>query len=125
MPIYMKYESIAGTAGGARKDWIVLESCQFGSHKAAAGNERTGGIKISDIEVTKLMDASSPHFATEMFNGKPRKVFIEYTKTEKEKPYMILEMDGTLITRYSNSNSRTGKNYETMTLNFDKLTATY
>ena len=118
MPIYMKYEGVPGTAGGNRKDWIELESCQFG------GSGFGRGTSVSEIVVSKFQDNSSTHLFREALNGEGKKVTIDFTKTDGT-VYMTIELEGTLISNYSISGhggDSKEKPMETLTLNYIKIT---
>lgn len=120
MPIYMKYEGIAGSATGTRKDWIELESCQL-------GGVRSGGAQsVSEIVVTKFQDSSSTHLFREALSGSGKKVTIEFAKTDGT-VYMTVELEGTLISSFNVSGhggDSHSKPMESLSLNFTKITFT-
>ena len=119
MPIYMKYEGIAGTGTGNRKDWIEVQSAQMGSHRGNAPS-------VSEIVITKYQDSSSTHLFREALSGSGKKVTIDFTKTDGT-VYMTVELEGTLISSYSlsgNGGDPHSKPMETLSLNFTKITFT-
>ena len=128
MPIYMKYEGIAGSATGNRKDWIELQSAQLGSSTRGGfgGGEGTGKIHFSEISITKYQDSASSHLFRESLNGEGKKVTIEFVKTDGT-VYMKIELEGTMIVSYSISGhggDSKDKPMESLSLNFTKITFT-
>ena len=129
MPIYMKFEGIAGTGTGNRKDWIELESCQLGTGRSVTSPTGRGSSRedsapsISEIVITKFLDNSSPHLVREALHGTGKKVTIEFTKTDGT-VYMTLELESTLISHHSVSGyggGGKGKPIESLTLNYTQI----
>jgi len=130
MPIYMKIEGVEGPATGKYKDWIELESCQFGSprHGTSAGgratNRENSAPAISEIVVTKLQDSASSQLFRLSLEGEGKKTTIVFVK-ENNVPYLELELENMLISNYSVSGHRGSSGLrplESLSLNFTKIT---
>ena len=122
MPIYMKYEGIAGTGTGNRKDWIELQSAQFGSGRGVTKREGNAP-SISEIVITKFQDNSSAHLVREALSGSGKKVTIEFVKPDGT-VYMTIEMEATLISSYSvsgNGGDRNNRPMETLSLSYIQI----
>lgn len=133
MPIYMKYDGIDGsvTAAGHEK-WIELHSAQMGvnRHVTSAqgrGENREAGVpSVSEIVVTKDLDAASTNLVRASLYGEGKKVKIDFCKTDKDKfePYLQLELENTLVSNYSVSGSggdAHSRPMESLSLNFTKI----
>src|SRR5437773_498338 len=100
MPIYMKFASINGavTTEGFSK-WIELDSFHWGVGRSIGTGAR-GSLSrehsepsISEITVTKRMDASSPKLFLDAVGGKlDNKVDIKMTTTTKGKVETFLTL---------------------------------
>jgi type VI secretion system secreted protein Hcp len=114
MGLYMNYPGLKGDATEQGfKDWITLESVNFGSSRSVAASVgSTAGREaavphISDITVTKRLDASSAGlFRASVTLSKGQTVQIAFTRTGAEgEAYLKYELDDVLITGYSISTS--------------------
>jgi type VI secretion system secreted protein Hcp len=134
MAIYMKYGSIKGPVSTEGfKDWIELESFQWGAGRAI-GTAARGHFSrehsepsISEIMVTKRMDVASPKLFLDSVAGKlDSKVEIKFTTTTKGKveTFLTWKMDNTGISHYSVS-SGGDMPMESLSLNFTKITKTF
>ena len=134
MPIYMQYEGIKGAVTEAgHKEWIELESCQFGSSRhitIAVGrgtNRDASAPSISEVVVTKYQDCASADLIKAAVGGEGKTVKIDFCKTDKEKleVYLNLELANTLVSSFQSSGAG-GTNHdrpmESLSLNFTKIT---
>lgn len=133
MAIYMKFGDIKGqvqTEGF--KDWIELESCQYGVSRnvstGAGGAGREGAHPhISDIVITKNFDMASPKLYQDSVAGAfHSKVEIKLTTTTKNKidTYLAIELTDCGVASYSTSaHGGTGGSVpmESLSLNFTKI----
>jgi type VI secretion system secreted protein Hcp len=134
MPIYMKFASLDGsvTEQGHNK-WIELDSFHWGVGRAI-GTAARGSLSrehseasISEITVTKRMDAASPKLFLDAVAGKlNNKVRIDFTTTSKGKMEVFLkfELEDTGVSGYSVS-SGGDMPVESLSLNFTKITKTF
>jgi type VI secretion system secreted protein Hcp len=133
MPIYMKYDGIDGsvTATGHEK-WIELQSAQMGVHRQVTsaqgrGENREASVpSVSEIVVTKDLDAASTNLFRAALYGEGKKVKIDFCKTDKDKfePFLQLELENTLVSSFSQSGSggdTHSRPMESLTLNFTKI----
>jgi type VI secretion system secreted protein Hcp len=134
MPIYMKCDGVDGsvTAAGHEK-WIELLSCQFGVNRhitspSGRGTNREASVPaLSEIVVTKHLDAASSGLFRASLWGDGKKVKIDFCKTEKNawEKYLEIEMENTLIASF-NVSGHGGDSHErpleSLSLNFTKIT---
>jgi len=133
MPIYMNYDGIPGsvTAAGHEK-WIELHSAQMGVNRhvtSAQGRDenREASIpSISEIVITKDLDAASTNLFRAALYGEGKTVKIDFCKTDKDKfePYLQLELTNTLVSSFSQSGSggdTHSRPMESVSLNFTKI----
>ena len=88
MGIYMKYGDLNGEATAeGYKDWIELTSLQWGVGRGisagtgGASKRESSAPSVSEITVTKTMDAFSPLALKEAIGGEGVKVLIDLTRT--------------------------------------------
>jgi type VI secretion system secreted protein Hcp len=134
MAIYMKYGSFKGNVTTtAYKDWIELDSFQFGVGRALSSAARSATGReasepsLSEITVTKRMDASSPKFFTEgVASELNNKVTISLTTTTKNevKEFLKYELTDVGLSGYSIT-SGGDMPQENLSLNYTKLSMTY
>lgn len=134
MAVYMKFAAINGavTTEGFSK-WIELDSFHWGVGRAI-GTAARGSlsrehseVSISEITVTKRMDASSPKLLLDALAGKlDNKVDIKMTTTTKGKveTFLTLKLEDTGISGYSVS-SGGDMPVESLSLNFTKISETF
>src|SRR5436190_23141075 len=110
MAIYMNYEGITGDVTEEdHKDWIVCNSFAISANRGAetklgAGGQRQGSeVAISDITLTKRMDAASSHLFTASVVGFGKKAQIHITRTGETQQTNYLEMvlDKACVTNYT------------------------
>jgi type VI secretion system secreted protein Hcp len=129
----MKMDKIDGdvTAKGHEK-WIDLHSFQWGVGRGIGspvgrGAERESSApSLSEVTVTKDMDASSPYLFTEAVIGKTKKVVIEFVKTSGDQleTYLVYTLTNVLVSGYSVS-SGGDKPSESLSLNYTKFEMKY
>lgn len=134
MAIFIKYGSLdgEGTATGFEK-WIEVQSFQWGvgrgiSSGVGGGSKREASApSVSEIVVTKTMDAASPLLLKEAIGGKAATVKIHMTQTDndgKHVAYQKYELHNTLVSGYSLS-SGGDRPSESLSLNFTKIDSEY
>jgi len=118
MPIYMRYEGIAGkVAKEPYQGWIELRSAQMGNERA--------GRPVSEIITTKVMDSTSPQFYQASLWGEGKNVTIDFVEVDGML-YLRLELKGTLVSGFYPTNSGGGAEQpgESLTFTFTKITST-
>ncbi len=134
MAIFMKYGDLAGevTAEGY-KDWIELGSFQWGvgrgiSSGVGGGSKREASApSVSEITVSKTMDAFSPLALKESIGGEGVTVKIDITRTDGKGNHVAFQkyiLDGTMVSGYSVS-SGGDRPSESISLNFTKFDNEY
>lgn len=132
MAIYLEIEDITGNVTEqGHEEWIEVDSLQWGVGRAIsseigrAADRESSQPSISEITVTKMMDASSPDLFTEACTGDGKTVTIDFCKTGQEvEAYMQYELENCMISGYSVS-SGGDRPVETISLSFTKITMTY
>jgi type VI secretion system secreted protein Hcp len=134
MPIYIKYEGIKGevTAQGY-KGWIEVYSLQWGigrgiSIGTGGGSKREASApSISEMVVTKTVDAADPLLLKEAIGGDARTVMIDITETDRagsNVAFQRYKLERTLISSYALSS--TGERPSvSFTLNFARFDSEY
>ena len=132
MPIYMEYDSGAIQGDVTEKNhtnWIEINSCQFGVGRgiaSATGNttdREQSNPSVSEIVVTKNLDAGSADLFKESLKGLGKTVKIEFCVSTQEQgmqPYLTLTLTNNLISGYSIS-SGGDRPTESLSLNFTKI----
>lgn len=136
MAIFMEYDG-GGIKGDAtaesHTDWITLQSFQFGvgrgiaSPVGSAENREASTASVSEIVVTKSMDAASGPLWQELVKnttGKP--VTIDFTSTSggADNTFMYVKLENTLVSGMSFS-SGGDRPSESLSLNFTKIETKY
>jgi type VI secretion system secreted protein Hcp len=136
MPIYIKYGDIKGdvTAEGHKgtDGWVEVNSFQFGvgrgiSSPTGGGDDRESSApSVSEIVVTKDMDASSYAWLEASLWGEGVNVTIHFCKTDKDKleTYCEYVLSDAMVSGYSVS-SGGDKPSESLSLNFTKIVYKY
>ena len=134
MPIYMKYQGVKGPVTGQYKEWIELESCQFGTHRnirsptGGGVNREASAQSLSEIVVTKEQDSSSSDLFRESLVGAAKKVAIDFLKTDEkggQTSFLRVELENAMISSYNLSGHGGGSSdrpMESLSLNFTKST---
>lgn len=129
MAIYLKYDGIDGEATHENhKKWIDIGSMQFGIGRAistAAGstaNREASEPSVSEITITKTMDASSPKLFVESATGNAgKKVEIHLVSTGSPgNTYAEYTLTNTLVSGYSVSTGG-DRPSESISLSFTKI----
>lgn len=129
MAIYMKYKGVDGDATEDKhKKWITLSSCQWGVGRGISApvgstvQREASQPSISEITVSKSLDASSTKLLTESLIGQGTDCQIDFCKTDKDQQsiYLTLTLENTMISGYSLS-SGGDKPSESVSLNFTKI----
>lgn len=134
MAIYMKYGDKKGevTAEGY-KDWVELSSVQWGVGRGISmgagglSKREASAPSISEVTVTKTLDAFSPEALKEAIGGKGVEVKIDLTRTDnsgKHVAYQKYILSATMISGYSIS-SGGDRPSESISLNFAKVDSEY
>jgi type VI secretion system secreted protein Hcp len=134
MAIFMKYGDLKGevTAEGY-KDWIELGSFQWGvgrgiSAGVGGGSKREASApSVSEITVTKTMDAFSPLAFKESLGGKGTQVKIDITRTDNKGNHQAFQkyvLENVLVSGYSLSTGG-DRPSESLSLNFTKVDSEY
>jgi len=134
MAIFMKYGTEKGevTATGY-DDWIELGSCQWGVGRGisaavgGASKREASAPSVSEITVTKTLDAFSPIALKESIGGKAVQVKIDLTRTDNKGTHVAYQkyiLDGTMISGYSLSTGG-DRPSESLSLNFAKVDSEY
>ncbi|MGK7862566.1 Hcp family type VI secretion system effector [Falsiroseomonas sp. E2-1-a4] len=134
MAIFIKYGDLAGeaTATGYEK-WMEVQSLQWGvgrgiSSGVGGGSKREASApSVSEIVVTKTMDAISPLMLKEAIGGDAKTVKIDMTQTDasgKHIAYQKYILTNTLVSGYSLS-SGGDRPSESLSLNFTKVDSEY
>lgn len=133
MAIYLKLEGIDGNATHAdHQKWLDVGSLQWGVGRAistpagSSANREASEPSISEVSITKEMDASSPHFMIEACVGdKGKKCEIHLVSTGSPgRTYATYVLTNTLVSGYSMS-SGGDRPSETISLNFTKIEYKY
>ena len=134
MAIYLKIEGDfpGNVTSSGHEDWIEVESMQFGVGRGitmAVGSSKdreASEPSVSEIVVTKMMDATSPKIFREACIGKSKKVEIHLVRTTEGnfETYMEYVLSSTLISGYSVS-SGGDRPSESITFNFTKIEMNY
>jgi type VI secretion system secreted protein Hcp len=133
MPIYMMYPGVQGTGRGKYQGWIVLQSAQLGVNRHVTSpsgrgtNREAPAPAVSEIVVTKDLDAASTNLYRQSLWGEGVTVTIDFVKEENlpcPAPYLSLELENTLISNYSVSGGGAAgqKPMESLSLNCVKIT---
>jgi len=135
MAIFMKYGTIKGEASAKGYDsgWMELYSFQWGvgrgvSAGVGGGSKREASApSVSEIVVTKTMDAASGLLLKEAIGGKAVETHIHLTQTDNEGTHIAFQkyvLTDTLISGYSLS-SGGDRPSESISLNFAKFDSSY
>jgi type VI secretion system secreted protein Hcp len=130
--IYMKFGEVKGDVTTADyKDWIELNSFQFGvsravSSGAGGATRESSAPSISEIVVSKYLDSSSPKLYQDSLAGTfDTKVTIKMTSTTKNKveTFLAYELTDCGVSSYSQSSGGDAPT-ESLSLNFVKIMMT-
>ena len=129
MAIYLKYGSIKGDATHQdHKDWIDCQSLQFGVGRAvstpvgSAKNREASEPSVSEVTITKLVDAASTYLFEESVvgnDGKDLEVHLVATGSPGV-TYATFKMSNALVSGYSISTGG-DRPTELVSFNFTKI----
>lgn len=127
MTIYLKYDGIDGEVTESKHPkWIEVNSFQFGvgrgisSPTGGSANREASIPSVSEITVTKQLDASSIKLVQAALAGEGKKVTIDFVTagTGKEPVvYAQYELEGAMVSGYSVS-SGGDRPSESLSINF-------
>lgn len=134
MAIFMKYGSEKGEVSAeGYTEWVELSSFQWGvgrgiSVGVGGGSKREASApSVSEITVTKTLDAFSPIALKESIGGKGVQVKIDITRTDdggKHHAFQKYVLEGAMVSGYSLS-SGGDRPSESLSLNFTKVDSEY
>lgn len=133
MAVYLKIEGIDGdvTAAGHEK-WIECDSMQWGVGRGihtptgSSSERESSPPSVSEVTVSKAMDAASPKIFTEACVGKAKQVDIHLVQTgpNELETYMEYVLTNALISGYSVSTGG-DRPHESLSFNFTKVEMKY
>jgi type VI secretion system secreted protein Hcp len=137
MAAYIKFaaikkgESLAEGHKGS-DGWIEIGSVSFSSGRSiatptgAASKREASAPHVSEIQISKLQDSTSPLIFQESLIGKAGDVTIDLTQTgtAKLETYCTIKLTNTLVTSYS-MYSAGERPSESISLNFTKIEYLY
>ena len=134
MAIYIKYTGIDGDVSTTgHEKWIEFASFAFGVGRSIpmlvgkqTGRE-TSAPSLSEVNLIKEMDVSSPYLFQESLKGVAKKVEVHMTKSgaDKVETYLEYVLHDCLISGYSLSSGGDGKPTESISLAFTKIEMKY
>jgi type VI secretion system secreted protein Hcp len=137
MSIYMKYGAIEGEVTETGHDkWLACDSASFGVSRSTTVEVGSGQEKrhrdqptVSDLQVSRTYDKSSPLLFNECVVGKPQKCVIHYLEPAdgadaSPNVYLEYQLRNCLISSYSVSGGGEGAS-ETLALNFTAININY
>lgn len=131
MAIYLKIDGIDGNVLDAEfEKWIACESINFGVSRdiqvrtGGGANREAHAAHVSEISLSKQMDASSPKLFTESTTGKSHKaVKIQLTQQSDggTVKYMEYELDNCMVSGYDINGAMDMQPQENLRLSFSKI----
>lgn len=137
MSIFVNYEGIKGeSSDSGHKNWMDVEAVNWGvgrqitSSTSTQGDRESSNAVISDLQITRFMDSSTPKLFIESCCGTGKDVVIHLTKTGKGSGtdvYMEYTLKNALISNYSVSASAqdTNRPMENITISFVDVEVKY
>ena len=130
---YLKIGDIKGesTDRGHEDEIDILDiswSVSSPNRGATGASRRRGGAIVSDIQVTKAMDAASPKLFEACATGQVmREVVLTMAKDSGDRPldYLVITLTNVRVTDVSTSVSETGESSETISLNYAEIKVSY
>jgi type VI secretion system secreted protein Hcp len=131
--IFMKYDGITGDATeDGHKDWIKVNSASFSAYREAQTNVGQGGsrqgknVTLSEITITKRMDAASSQLFLQSVVGLGKTVNLHITRTGdgQQTNYMETVLSNCCVTNYGIQSDGVAHS-EVLTLNFLKMEMKY
>jgi type VI secretion system secreted protein Hcp len=137
MPIYMKYGTIEGeVTETAHEKWLACDSASFGVGRSTTVEVGSGQEKrhrdqptISDIQISRTYDKSSPLLFNEAVVGKPQKVQIDFLEPAdgpdaSPNVYLTYTLRNCLVSSYSVGGGGAGAS-ESLAINFTAINIEY
>lgn len=129
--LYLRFGGVTSGTGTIHTGDIEVQSFQFGVGRGittpAGGTGREASApSVSEIVVTKLMDASSTKLLNQLLGTTPQLVTLFAVHAVTNAPTEELEytFEQVLLSKFSESGSG-GSGHESISLNFTKITMTY
>ncbi|GAB1257985.1 Hcp family type VI secretion system effector [Aurantivibrio plasticivorans] len=137
MSIFVNYEGIKGeSSDSGHKGWMDVESISWGvgrqitSNTSTAGDRESSNAVISDLQITRYLDSSTPKIFIESCCGTGKEVKIHLSKTgtgSGTDVFMEYTLKNALISSYtvnavSQDNNRPT---ETLTISFIDVEVKY
>lgn len=132
--ILMKYGDIKGGAEETKhKEWIILDSVQFGvgrsiSTPTTGGKRETSTPSFSEVTVVRSTDISSPELFMGAIAGTGgNKAEIHFMQTHGEENVVSLEvvLEDSIMSSYSVSGATGATPSESLSINFQKISFKY
>jgi type VI secretion system secreted protein Hcp len=130
MAIYMKVDGAEGdVTETGHKQWIELLDARWSMSRtirSAVGigkNRESSSAYVSEVTVTKYIDAASKGVANLAFVGKAKDATIEFTRVDKgsEAVFRSIKLTDSIISGLSNQATGSERPTEILTLNFTKI----
>ena len=137
MSIFVNYSGISGeSSDSGHKGWMDVESISWGvgrqitSNSSTAGDRESSNAVISDLQIVRYMDSSTPKLFIESCCGAGKDVIIHLTKTGKGSgadTFMEYTLKNALISNYSvdASAQKSTRPTETITISFVDIEVKY
>ena len=137
MSIFVNYEGINGeSSDSGHKGWMDVESIAWGvgrqitSNTSTAGDRESSNAVISDLQIVRYMDSSTPKLFIESCCGTGKTVKIHLSKTgtgSGSDVYMEYTLKNALISNYTvdASSQSTSRPTETITVSFIDVEVKY
>ncbi len=137
MSIFVNYEGIKGEASDpGHKDWMDVETISWGvgrnitSATSTQGDRESSNAVIHDLQITRLMDKSTPKLFIESCCGTGKEVKIHLSKTgtgSGTDVYMEYTLKNALISNYNvtAATQSTERPLETLTISFIDVEVKY
>jgi len=132
--MFLMLDGIKGESGDDKhKGEIDLESFSWGLNQTGSGHRSsglgTGKVDINDINVSKLIDKSSPSLMLACASGKhiPKGKITVRKAGENPLDYLTIDLEGILVSAYQTSGNEGSpeKLRENVALNFAKVKIEY
>ncbi|KEQ12242.1 Hcp family type VI secretion system effector [Endozoicomonas numazuensis] len=135
MAIYMNFNSkkpAGNVTAKGYEDWIEVDSFSFGVGRSitmeagAMSNREAGRPSLSEVSVTKLLDAASGGLFKESVTGSEGttvQIDIVQTGTNTVQKYASYTLEDCMVSSYSIGASAGGAPTETISLSFAKIVA--
>ena len=130
--MFLKLDGIKGeSVDDKHKDEIEIHSYSLGANQGARpmGGVFGGAGKVSvhDINITKVVDASTPHLLLHVCSGKAIKEGLITVRKAGDKPleFLKIKLSDIFVSAVSNAGSGSPQLSENLTLNFSKFGVIY